>query len=253
MCILLRPLSALLAALLCSVLLLTPSANATGLNIVTESLPPLNYEENGIVTGFATELVQAILLAAELKAPITLLPWARAYQLTLSQPNTLLYSTTRNAEREALFEWIGPISARQIFLYKLKARSDIHLNTIADSAHYRLGLVREMASTKDFLHTYAQADSQLDFAPTVESNLKKLLIGRTDLIISQDWGAAFLMKSQQRRPEELEAVFLLDGSSSYYLAMNKQSDPALVQKIRKGFEKVQQSGVLEKLRKKYLL
>jgi ABC-type amino acid transport substrate-binding protein len=34
--------------------------------------------------------------------------------------------------------------------------------------------------------------------------------------------------------------------------MSKNSDPALVKKIRKAFEKVQQSGLFEKLRHKYL-
>jgi ABC-type amino acid transport substrate-binding protein len=60
------------------------------------------------------------------------------------------------------------------------------------------------------------------------------------------------MKSQNRTMDELEPLLLIDGSSNYYLAMSKNSDPALVKKIRKAFEKVQQSGLFEKLRHKYL-
>lgn len=225
---------------------------AAELTVVTESLPPLNYKENGNATGYSVEIVEAVLQEARIQAPIEIMPWARAYQMALTQPNTLIFSITRLPDRDALFEWIGPISSRQIFLYKLKSRKDIQIRNMADAAAYKVGLVREMASTKEFLRTTTFPESGVDYAPTVESNIKKFLMGRVDLIVSQDWSAAYLMKMEGRKPDELEPVLLLDGVNSYYLAMQKQSDPALVQRIRRAFAKVQQSGLLEKLRLKYM-
>lgn len=225
---------------------------ATELKVVTESLPPLSYEENGIVTGYSTELLQAVLQTAGVKASIEILPWARAYQTSLTQPNTLIYSMTRLPERDGLFEWIGPISSRQIFLYKLRDRKEIQIKTMADVANYRVGLVREMASTKEFVKASNLPEAAFDYAPTVESNMKKLWMRRIDLLVSQDWSAAFLAKSQEHKPEELEPVLLLDNQRSYYFALNKQSDPALVARLRLAFEKVLISGKAEKLRNKYL-
>jgi polar amino acid transport system substrate-binding protein len=234
-------------------LLLCGPLAAMELTAVTESLPPLNYEDNGVITGFATELLEATVQTAKLKkAQISLLPWARAYQTVLAQPNTLIYSITRNPEREALFEWIGPISPRQIFLYKLRERKDVRITSVADATAYKIGLVREMASSKDFVKLSGIAENKVDYAPTVESNMKKLFLQRIDLIVSQDWSAAFLAKSLNRKPEELEPVLLLNGTQSYYFALNKQSDPALVAKLRTAFETVQKSGQLEKLQNKYL-
>jgi hypothetical protein len=63
--------------------------------------------------------------------------------------------------------------------------------------------------------------------------MKKFLMGRVDLAIFQNWSAAFLMKSQNRTMDELEPLLLIDGSSNYYLAMSKNSDPALVKKYAK--------------------
>jgi polar amino acid transport system substrate-binding protein len=226
---------------------------ATELTAVTESLPPLNYEDNGVMTGYATELLEATIHAAKLKKiTISLLPWARAYQTVLAQPNTLIYSITRNPERESLFEWIGPISPRQIFLYKLRERKDVRITSVADAAAYKVGLVREMASSKDFVKLSGIAENKVDYAPTVESNMKKLFLHRIDLIVSQDWSAAFLAKSLNRKPEELEPVLLLNGTHSYYFALNKQSDPALVTRLRAAFDTVQKSGQMEKLQNKYL-
>jgi len=234
----------------CSLLPALVSANP--LTVVTENLPPLNYEERGTVTGYSTEFVRAVLQAAHLAAPLELLPWVRAYQRALQQPNTLIYSMTRTPERDSQFEWIGELSKRQIYLYKLKSRTDIQIMTLSDAGHYKTGLVREMASAKEFMRKGQFPDYVVDYAPTDESNMKKFLLGRVDLAIFQNWSAAFLMKSQNRTMDELEPLVLLDGSSNYYLAMSKNSDPALVRKIRKSFEKVQQSGLPEKLRLKYL-
>lgn len=229
-----------------------PSPQAGELRAVTESLPPLNYEENGALTGYSTELLQTVLQAAGLKAPISLLPWARAYQTALTQADVLIYSITRTPERENLFEWIGPISRRQIYLYKLRARKQVQVKTLTEAAAYRIGLVREMAASKEFLRTSGLPDSVFDYAPTSESNLKKLYLGRVDLIVSQDWGAAFLSKRTGHKPEELEALLLLDEAHSYYFALNKQSDPAIVARLRLGLEKVQLSGRMDKLKSKYL-
>lgn len=233
-------------------MLLGISAGAIELHIVTEDLPPLSYEENGVVKGYSTELLQAVLQVAEIKASIQILPWARAYQTSLVQPNTLIYSMTRLPERDALFEWIGPISPRQIFLYKLRDRKEIQVKSLPDVVAYRVGLVREMASSKEFVKVSGLPESVFDYAPTADSNMKKLWMRRIDLLVSLDWSAAFLAKSLDHKPEELEPVLMLDNQHSYYFAMNKQSDPVLVNKLRQAFEKIQLSGKMDKLRTKYL-
>ncbi|MFZ6861968.1 substrate-binding periplasmic protein [Undibacterium sp. Ji67W] len=228
------------------------SAFASELTIVTEELPPLNYESQGVVTGYSTELLEAVLWEAKIKSTVNILPWARAYQMATTQPNTLIFSTARTPDREDFFEWIGPISSRQIYLFKLKSRTDIDVKTVTDSFQYKIGLIREMASGKTFLKNNNVPDSTIDYAPTAESNLKKLLVGRIDLIISLDWSAAYQMKKEKRDPSELEPVLVLDDKTSYYFALNKQSDPVLVQKIRKAFEKVKKSGLMDRLRNKYM-
>ncbi|MFD2271054.1 substrate-binding periplasmic protein [Undibacterium arcticum] len=154
-------------------------------------LPPLNYEEQGVVTGYSTELLQAVLQTAGLSAPISILPWARAYQTAQTQPNTIIYSIVRTAEREPLFDWIGPISKRQIFLFKLRARKDVEVSTLSDARKYRIGAVREMAATQQLIKQGFNPEESLDLAPTDESNVKKLFLNRVDLIVALDWSAYF--------------------------------------------------------------
>jgi polar amino acid transport system substrate-binding protein len=234
-------------------LLLSLKLGATGLNAIADDFPPLSYSENGIITGYSTELLEAILHSAKLSAPISLAPWARAYQTAVTQPNTLIYSTTQTAERKPLFEWIGPITPRQqIFIYKLRERQDIQVNTLSDSYQYRIGLVREKAATRWLINIKELPQKNIDYAPSTESNLKKLQAQRIDLIVANHWTIAFLIKSGKVRADELEPVILLDNSNHYYFAINKNSDPALIRQLRNAFEAVKKSGQIEKLEQKYL-
>ena len=43
-------------------------------------------------------------------------PWVRGYELALSQPNTVLFSTTRTPARESSFHWVGPIAQDRVVL-----------------------------------------------------------------------------------------------------------------------------------------
>jgi polar amino acid transport system substrate-binding protein len=233
-------------------LLLCTCARASELTVVTEDLPPLNYTEQGHLTGLSTDILTAVLEAAGIKASFSLLPWARAYQSALSEPNTLLYTTTRTPEREAVFDWIGPISPRQISVFKLRERKDIQLKSLDDIKNYKLGVVREMASTRSLQERALALKDNFDFAPTAESNFKKLFLGRVDLVVALDWGAYYQTKLLGHQASEIEAVLILDNTHSYYFALNKQSDPALLGKLRFAFDKVKSSGQLDRIKQKYM-
>lgn len=53
-------------ALFLALILISGTARAESLTIVTEEMPPFNYTENGNVTGMATEVVRAVLDRAAL-------------------------------------------------------------------------------------------------------------------------------------------------------------------------------------------
>ncbi|BBQ54171.1 hypothetical protein WP2S18C03_32520 [Aeromonas veronii] len=84
------------------------AAQAAPLNVMTEDYPPFNMQgEGGKIVGLSTEVVEELFKRAGVEYKITLMPWKRAYEDTLSTPNTALYSTTRTPERETLFKWVG--------------------------------------------------------------------------------------------------------------------------------------------------
>jgi polar amino acid transport system substrate-binding protein len=56
---------------------------------LTESLPPLNYEQDGRVVGFSSELLDLMAREADITVHKQVLPWSRAYDMVGRQANTL--------------------------------------------------------------------------------------------------------------------------------------------------------------------
>ena len=111
------------------------------IKVVTEDTFPLQYLENGKVTGPATNLVEQVLLAAGVTYNIEVLPWARAYQLALTEPNILIYSLAKTTARLNAFKWVGKITALDYYLYGA-VDSEINLQTsLEDLKQYEICLL----------------------------------------------------------------------------------------------------------------
>ncbi|MBU3023562.1 ABC transporter substrate-binding protein [Aestuariibacter sp. A3R04] len=75
----------------------------------------LNAE--GKMAGYFAELINAILLEADVTAEILAVPWKRIVQEALQKPNILAFSVARTAEREALYHWITPLTSSRYLLF----------------------------------------------------------------------------------------------------------------------------------------
>lgn len=87
------------------------------LRLYTEEYPPVTFSREGRPAGLAVEVVEEIMKRLGASAPIEVVPWARGYRAATTEPNVGLFATTRTAEREPLFHWVGPISSTRAYLY----------------------------------------------------------------------------------------------------------------------------------------
>lgn len=245
----------LLSQLFLALSLSTPSKllQAQTLQIYTQSWPPYSYEYQGNLTGYSTELLKAVLHEAAIEANYTTLSWSRAYQHASTEANSLLYTTTRTPERENLFEWIGPIGVRKLWLFKLKDRKDIQILSTDDLKKYRVSIVRDTSSLKLVMERGFFPRNQIDEAPTTASNVKKLFFKRVDLILATNGGANYELSQLPYPKDAMEPVFVLNDEFLFYFAINKKTDTATIEKVRHAFEKVKASGLIETLKKKYMV
>lgn len=225
--------------------------HAIDLKIVAEDFPPYEFEENGKATGFAVELIEALLTKTGHKGKTEILPWARAYKIALTEKNVLIHTMSRAKKREDLFKWIGPISPRVIYFFKLKKRTDIQVNTLEDAKNYKIGVVNGQA-VRDLLIANGFEEKKNIFTVTSDDqNIKKLFKERVELIDNTDHMLRWRLKRLGLDYGKVEKVFVVDDSTDYYIAFSKKTSDEIVNQFRKAFKTIKQDGILKILEEKY--
>lgn len=232
-------------------LFLACAAKAGPLEIVTEQLPPFNYLEDGIPKGMGTDVVQAVLDETGHDVPIRFFPWARSYQMALNTPGTLIYSILRTDEREEKFKWVGEIAPYGVSLYHRAENTGINVQKLDDARPLSIGVYlgdakAEYLKQKGFANLSPVEDDRL--------NLRKLLLGRIDLMVIDDTAIVELLSSEGVDPKRVQRTMpITDLSGHAYMAFNKDTDPDLVDLFRKGLNQVKLNGTYDQIMKNYLL
>jgi len=233
--------------IICNVLLSIP-ATAQELTIITEEYPPVNFRDEGIITGSSAEVVREILRRLNLPDNISILPWVRGYYLLKSRPNVVLFSTTRTKERESLFHWVGPLCTARNGFYKRKG-SAIRINSLEDAkrvgsiATYKEDFREQMLKTLGF--------TNLDSSKSASSNLKKLMSGRVDLWITDSLGMPSIAERAGVDPTDLELMFTINEVSDF-IAISKLTSKEIVKMWQATLQAMKDDGTFYRISKKWL-
>lgn len=226
---------------------------AIELKVLTENMPPYNYEEelSHKATGFSVEIVKELLSRSGIGLAgdaILVYPWSRAYKMVQIEKNVVLLSMTKTEERESLFKWVGPLAPRTIWLWKLKERKDIIVNSFEEAKKYSVGGVFEFASSQ-----YLQEQGfKVEMTSKIEQNWRKLFRGRIDMVSGLELEAAYNMKKKGKNFNLLEKLIKIDDRYNYYLAINKQTSDEIVNQLQEALEAMKTDGSYEVIRQKYL-
>lgn len=201
--------------------------------VVTEYLPPLQYQSaEGKIIGNMTEIVQSILNEAGLDAEMLMLPWARAEQMALDRPNTLIFSISRTEARESKFHWVGAIGLSDTRLYKLSSNQGLKLDSLDDIHRELIGVKRgDVAAT--FLQQQLP-ESNFQVNVTTIDTVRMLLLGRIDLVPSNNEQLHHYCIVLACSSDDFEEVLFLENLEQVlYLAANRSSNPKVLEKLER--------------------
>jgi polar amino acid transport system substrate-binding protein len=223
-----------------------PLVQAATLQAYAEESAPYHFTERGQVVGIAADFLRAACKEAGHDCTITILPWARAYMLAKDQPNTLIFSIVRRAEREREFVWVSPIITEGMWLF---GRPDAPaLDKLGDIGQAHIGAING-GSAIALLRQLGVPKSAIDPANSIEANLKKFAAGRIEYIVETE--VRFDMElARYPLPFKARKILKLHDATSYY-AMNLQSDPAVVKSLRSAFDKLRANKTLENITRRY--
>lgn len=235
-----------LSALVLGLLLSKSAVAAQPLRVVLEVSPPHQTLDNGKVGGLTTAVVEAMLQQAGLSASFEVYPWARAFRIAATTPNVLIYNMARTPEREAKFEWIGVVTRYKFGFLKLSRRDDIQVSQLADIKHYVVGAQREDFSAEWLRDTAKQPAQKLELQPDVLETWRLLVNGKLDLMIDDPQAIDDMLHQHQLQRSDIEFVlFPPELEQQTWIALKKGSSPALVQRLRLAYQRIQGGGAFQ--------
>ncbi|MFI8381500.1 substrate-binding periplasmic protein [Pseudomonas sp. NPDC079086] len=228
--------------------LLCVSLQAQPLRLYTEEYPPINFSKNGEPTGLATEVVQAIMQRTGQNAPISVVPWARGYQLALTRANTGLFVTMRTREREQLFKWVGPITRNVTSFYALR-RSFLSINRLDEAREYgEIAVPRDWYSHQRLL---AEGFSNLTPVTGPAQMVSMLKLGRVKLMVLDNLGLNALLAQGDIQADEVQLLFsFMHGDT--YIAFSQQTDDALISRWQRELDTMKSDGSFAAIHQKWL-
>ena len=240
-----------LASILAFVLAVDPLAAWSGQEIDAygEDFPPYSFQAEGEPAGIATDLLRLICQAAEVQCHIRINPWARDYHTALTVKNSLVYSTKQTAERKDHFIWLGPFLPRSIIIYTLPG-TDLPADRLRDPGDYRFGAIYKDASIEE-LHEAGVPDSAVDVTTGHEDLLRALLGRRIAAAPDNELAARWYLKTHDLPPDALAPALKLAETGGYYFALNPDTDPELVRKMKQGYESVMKTNALRDIVTRY--
>lgn len=182
------------------------------LTLLTEDNPPGNYLKNGRPAGFVVDIVAQLLLRLKRSDPIRVVPWARGYNQALTQPNTVLFSTTRLPYRETLFHWVGPVYTQRWGFYAVRT-SNMRIDSLdAARAVRAIGTYHNDAKEQYLMR---RGFANLISANKNTSNVRHLMQGRIDLWVSSDLNMPHIARQAGVDPDRLTCLLAFKSVDNY--------------------------------------
>jgi polar amino acid transport system substrate-binding protein len=189
---------------------------AQPLTIYCEEDPPSQFRNpDDSLDGYVVELVREIQKRIHNDDPILMVSWARGYYAIQHAPNVLLFSMARTAERNPLFQWIGPILESQYGFF-VKTDSKIVITSMDDAKRLgAIGVYRD--DVRDLFMTKA-GFTNLDRISDNDANIKKLMAGRIDAYAGSLSGLADVLKYTGFQMSDIKLAFVFLKLQSFIAA-----------------------------------
>lgn len=205
---------------------------------VTEEYPPFNFHDNGTPSGLMVDLIAAISRkAGEEISPesFTFLPWNKAYQKAVTDPDTVIFAIAKTSDRENLFKWVGPVVSYNLSLYS-KRSNNITITSTDELVKYRIGTITDDVTIDNLVQAGIKKEDIITNTDP-RTLVQELENGTIDLFAYGDITANYYIKNVTGN----SAYYRLSGqigSVPVYIGFSKETLDAVVKKFQTAFDEV---------------
>jgi len=211
------------------------------IKFISEVYPPYNYEDAGSNKGIAIDLLIAAMGQQGISisgSDVKIQPWARGYRTALKGPNMCLFATTRTAEREDKFKWVGPISKNRIVILS-KISNAIKIGSPTDLNNYTIGAIRDDVG-EQLLKELGIPSSSIKLGTDANAIVKKIQADRVQLWAYEENVGRWFIKNQGMDNSDYEVVHVLKEAELYY-AFSKDVSDETISALQSGIDSLNAS------------
>lgn len=235
----------------CALITHSPAfAEEKPLTIITENWPPYNYEENGEIKGFSTEIARAVMKELNVNYEIQLLPGARGEKLLDEGSRIMNFSLFRTAGRENRYKWIGPIAEEAVYFYKKKG-NPLDILTLEDAKKVKRVACRHKGLVLSVLEK--EGFTNLDLTTKPEGIIRKVALGIADLSVSETpLGVKYWLRQANLPPDTLEQTPVKLVEFPLYIACSKDIPDEVIQQWQEALDRINASETYTRIYNKYM-
>jgi len=218
------------------------------IKIYTEEFKPLNFMQDGEITGQSAEVVQELLKRMNLDKEIKLIPWSQAYQKLKNEKNIALFSTCLTKERKDRFKWVGPISTTSMYFF-VKKDSPLQLDDLDDARE--LSKIAVMKDYAEYSILKERGFDNLVEYEDMEVVINKLVDGEIPVFVITN----LTMKNNLENigiPESAVLKSIPLSTEFEYIAFSKSTPDKIIDTWQKHLDAMKEDGTFKEIFKKWL-
>jgi polar amino acid transport system substrate-binding protein len=224
----------------CLLSFLTFTAVAADLNLLTDNHPPLHFQQGNQLVGFGVDVVQALAERTGDQVHLQQVPLLRALRVATTEPATGVFTVLRTAERNGLYQWVGPLMDVETALYSANTQQPVRSLQDA-STQGRIAVPRKWLAY-DYLRK--QGLNNLYGVETPEQMMRLARLGRIEFVVADTLSIATLAREEGLAPSQLHYQMPLMKQGTY-IAFSPQTDARQVARWQQALDEMNRDGRLE--------
>ncbi|NDY58616.1 transporter substrate-binding domain-containing protein [Desulfovibrio sulfodismutans] len=208
-----------------------------------QSLPPMNYLENGRPVGVVVDLAEALAKRMQHPVEIRLMEWGKAQELVINGQADALLQINANPERLKVFDFSEPLLSSEFSIYTTSRHHGI--KSMQDLRGLKVGV-----ESKGLPILLLQKDPQItvEVIPDFVVGFTKLKNGEIDAVVADRWVGCYVLAENN-----IQNVKMIEEpiSRSYSSIAVKKGNDLLLGSINKALFEIRNDGTYDKIIEKW--
>lgn len=244
--------SVLCCAILFSLCIFVSTSSGQEVRLVTDNWIPY-YGKNLENQGYFSAIVKEAFEKAGHKSIISFMPWKRAEEIARNGSEDALLGAYHTTEREKYFVFSTPIDSATMNVIRLKSSNITFSGDLHDLENLTIGIVRGYQVSEEF----NSADYLItEGTTTLTQSIKKLLMGRVDILIESPVVVKDLMNKEFSQADRDALVFLESHpvvNNALFLCFSKKMPnvETVVKDFNTALAEMKNNGEINAIKKKY--